>query len=380
MTSSSKWACPTCTFNNWQSLSKCILCGSQKPSDEVIPRTPVAKYRQQKNSGWSKLSPSLPGGGVGPLQPPSKHMEPNIPQAVDSSSTNSSNVTTKGSAKCKTKGKWACVSCTSLNWSNAGQCTCCGTPRQRSARHEIGRAPNRSSESILLYASGAVGGASVSGSCDVPFQQQAAKAKNGRHGNRGGQGIGGGAENRKWKCQHCTYENWPRTLKCTMCLRPKNRTPSPPLSGSEDSTLSATPLSSLHHGRGQPSSPQLHSPTPPNSNTIPAPTPSPALPRAHSNSNDTCEALSNSKDTEAGINANKLAAGCNIPSVVGAQADSGTKSVRERRISDRYNSTPRQIQLKSDTDEVRFIVISYSPLSTQQSMWSAQFFDPEEVV
>lgn len=356
VTSSSKWACPTCTFNNWQSLSKCILCGSPKPSDEVIPRMPVAKYRQQ-NSGWSKLSSSHPGGGIGPSQLPGKYIEPNMPSAVDSSSSHGSNVATKGSAKCKTKGKWACLSCTSLNWSNTGQCTCCGTSRLRPARNEVGRSPNRSSESILLYASGAVGGASVSGSCDLPLQQQAAKAKNGRHGNRGGQGIGGGSENRKWKCQHCTFENWPRSPKCIMCQRLKTRTPSPPLSGAEDHAPTLTSPHSLLHRGAHPPSPH-HSPTPPNSNTsLTAPTPSPALPRAHSNSNDTCEAHSNSKDTETGIsfNTNKLASGCNIPPAIDVQTDTGTKSARDRRISygsDRYNSMPRQIQLKSDTDEV----------------------------
>lgn len=353
VTSSSKWACPTCTYNNWQSLSKCILCGSSKPVDEVIPRTPVAKYRQQ-NSGWAKLSSSHPGG-MGPSQAPgNKYMEPNMPSAADSSS-HGSNVATKVSAKCKTKGKWSCVGCTSLNWSNAGQCTSCGVPRPKPARNEAGRPPNRSSESILLYASGAVGGASVSGSCDVPLQQPA-KAKNGRHGNRGGQGIGGG-ENRKWKCQRCTYENWPRAPKCTMCLRPKTRTPSPPLSGAEDSTPSTPPLSSHPlQSRAQPLSPHPHSPTLPNSNTS-LTTPSPALSRAHSNSNDTCEARSNSKDTEVGVgfNANKLASSCNIPPAKDPSAETGTKSARDRRISygtDRYYSIPRQIQLKSDTDEV----------------------------
>lgn len=354
MTSSNKWACPTCTFNNWQSLPKCVLCGSSKPVDEVIPRTPVAKYRQQ-NSGWSKLSSSHPGG-MGPSQSPgNRGVEPNIPSALDSSSCHGSNVAAKGSTRCKTKGKWTCASCTSLNWSNAGQCTNCGTSRPRLSRNETGRALNRSSESILLYASGAVGGASVSGPCDGSLQHQSAKAKNGRHGNRGGQGICG-SENRKWKCQHCTYENWPRAPKCTMCLRPKTRTPSPPLSVAEDPAPGTPPLPSPHslHSRAQPPSPHPYSPTPPNSNTtlLVAPTPSPTLLREHSNSNDTCEG--HTKDTEvgAGFNSNKLASGCNIPPAKETAADAGTKTARDRRISDRYNSIPRQIQLKSDSDEV----------------------------
>lgn len=359
-TSSNKWACPTCTFNNWLSLPKCILCGSSKPIDEVIPRTPVAKYRQQ-NSGWSKLSSSHPGG-TGPSQSPTNRgVEPNLPSAVDTSSCHGSNVATKGSTRCKTKGKWTCVSCTSLNWSNAGQCTSCGTPRPKSSRNEVGgRTPNRSSESILLYASGAVGGASVSGLCDVPLQHQSTKQmKNSRHGNRGGQAIG--CENRKWKCQHCTYENWPRAPKCTMCLRPKTRTPSPPLGGTDDSAPSTPPLPLPHtlHSRAQPPSPHPHSPVSPNSNTasLAPPIPSPALLRTQSNSNDTCEAHSNSKDTEvgAGINANKLGSGSNIAPAKDTPADTGTKVTRDRWISYGSNSIPRHIQLKSDTDEVMIL-------------------------
>lgn len=361
VTSASKWSCPSCTYNNWQSWSKCVLCGSSKPTDDVIPRTPVAKYRQQ-NPGWSKLGSSHPGGVGASLSPGNKCLEltPTSP-TVESSHPN---VAQKGSAKCKTKGKWMCGSCTYLNWPNAGQCTICGAPRSKPtrndalARNEPGRMASRSSESILLYASGvgAVGGASASGSCDVPLHS--AKAKNGRHGNRGGgQGAANG-ENRKWKCQHCTYENWPRASKCTMCLRAKTRTPSPPLSGTEDSTLTPVtpPLSSSPHSlhgrvssQAQPSSPHFPTPqpTPLNSNTsLVALSP---VPRAHSNSNDTCEAHSNSNETDVGVafNTNKHTSSSNMQPGKDILTDPGSKSVRERRISERYNSL-----LKSDTDEV----------------------------
>lgn len=332
VTSSSKWSCPTCTYNNWQSLPKCVLCGSSKPIDVVIPRTPVAKYRQQ-NSGWSKLG----SGGVGPSQ----CLELNIPSTVDSPPYG--NVAQKSSAKCKTKGKWVCNSCTSLNWPNAGQCTSCGASRTRPT--QTSRPPNRSSESILLYPSGAVGGASVSGSCDMPLHS--AKAKNGRHGNRGGQALATNTENRKWKCQRCTYENWPRAAKCTMCLGSKIRTPSPPLSGGEDSTLSTPPPPSPHPLHVSPS-PHPHSPTLPNSNSSLS-TNSPSIAtRGHSNSNDICEART---DVGGGVNANKL--NTTTPSK-DASADPSTNSRGRRKShgSDRYNSIPRQVQLKSDTDEV----------------------------
>jgi hypothetical protein len=37
-----------------------------------------------------------------------------------------------------------------------------------------------------------------------------------------GGGSGGTAGTRKWVCKACTYENWPRALKCAICCHPKN--------------------------------------------------------------------------------------------------------------------------------------------------------------
>ena len=385
MTSSSKWSCPTCTYNNWPSWSKCVLCGCSKPIDEVIPRTPVARYRQQ-NSGWSKLSSSHPGG-VGPsLTPGNRCLEVNTSPGMDSSHAN---VSQKGSAKCKTKGKWTCSSCTSLNWPNTGYCVTCGLPRTRSPRNDAATL-RKEAESILLYASGggAVGGASEGGggSCDVPLHSSSAslKSKNGRQGKGGGQGSaqgkGGGqgtaasGDNKKWKCQRCTYENWPRALKCTMCLGPKSRTPSPPLSGTEESVSHppASPHPLQHHSRlsslsSQARSPSPHSShqhhqlpshtshtshtttplTPLNSNSSLSPSPS----RGHPKPNDLGEARSNANAMEAGLGFN-----ANIQPSKDSLPDLGSISSRERRISDRYNAIPRQIQLKSDSDEVSVCV------------------------
>ncbi len=386
VTSSSKWSCPTCTYNNWQSWSKCVLCGSSKPIDDVIPRTPVARYRQQ-NSGWSKLTSSHPGG-VGPsLSPGNRCLEVNTSPTVDSSYAN---VPQKSSTKCKTKGKWMCGSCTSLNWPNTGYCATCGLPRTRTSRNDAATLRNEA-ESILLYASGggAVGGASdSSGSCDVPLHSSSgsvsAKTKNSRQGKAGGHGGAGSGENKKWKCQRCTYENWPRASKCIMCLGPKSRTPSPPLSGTEEphhtpvaqSPSSPHPPHSLQpHGRL--SSSQARSPSPHSSHhhhhlpssTIPTSLSplnsnsslialSPAASRTHPKANDTSEANSNGTEAGVGFNANKLASCSNIQPGKDSLPDLGSISSRERRISDRYHSIPRQIQLKSDSDEVGMLFVS----------------------
>ena len=42
----------------------------------------------------------------------------------------------------------------------------------------------------------------------------------------GGGGCGGSilspSGDRKWVCKACTYENWPRAVKCAICCHPKN--------------------------------------------------------------------------------------------------------------------------------------------------------------
>ena len=161
--------------------------------------------------------------------------------------------------KCKTKGKWTCASCTFTNWPNAGQCTMCGTLRTRGGirhdpiistggRRELSRSPVLS-ESILDYASGmggAVGGAAYhagssdekappSSSHDLPIRPVNGKSRqNSRNSKRSSSQQQTENNNmKKWKCHECTYENWPRAMKCIMCQSSRRRTPSPPLSGGE---------------------------------------------------------------------------------------------------------------------------------------------------
>ncbi len=369
VTSSNKWVCPTCTYNNWQSWSKCVLCGSTKPIiDDVIPRTPgVAKYRQQYNPGWSKLGTSMLPGGIGaPVSPATRSLDLNVSSTMDSSHINTPQQVSKGTGRCKVKGKWVCVNCTYHNWPNTGHCTMCSAPRAKTIRNEspprneIGRTSSRTSDSILRYASGvgAVGGAAVGvdGYSDVPLHS--GKSRNGRHNNRGGQGVSSDNK-KKWKCQKCTYENWPKASKCTMCMRAKTRTPSPPLSGGDDSSPITPPPSSPQtlHSRSSSSSslPAMQVKPTTNSNTSLRAL-SPSVSRAHSNSRDLSEAHFNSNEG-LGSNANDPTISSNMqPTKEIRLTESGSCSSRgDRHISygsDHYNSLSRQIQLKSNTDEV----------------------------
>ena len=385
VTCCTKWSCLTCTYNNWPSCSKCVLCGSSKPSDDdVIPRIPVAKYRQQ-NLGWSKLASSNPPtGSIATSQPPSSILclDLNTQSIFDSSSSSStSQIHTyshtgqqalKGSSKCKTKGKWTCSICTYLNWPNTGHCSMCGATHVKASRNEppglrneeSGRvssrfSPSSSYDSILGYASGvgAVGGASFAVGSDASVHHSS-KIKSGRNMNRAGAGHGGGAGEgkKKWKCQRCTYENWPRTNKCSMCTGPRTRTPTPPLAADKESARTTTPPPpprTLHqHGhRSMPSSSQIyHSPSHlPSHITSVAPTDSLiSTSRTHPNySSDSCE--STGKIDKGSVN--DPSCGSNITPSNEIFLENGTGGGRERRVL-HNGSLSRQIQLKSDTNEV----------------------------
>ena len=270
-----KWPCPTCTYNNWPSSVKCILCGGLKPN-EISARSPIGKYRAP-SSGWSKLAHSSGAGGAC-FTPEiiSADFNYSTPTTVELSHQHIQQQQQhhKGSghhgSKCKTK-KWVCISCTLSNWPNARQCTMCGAPRNKSSRHDglsggridAGRTPTRS-ESILDYAPGvgAVGGAVLTSDNNSYGRDSPLHVPKSKNNGKKSSNTDNKQSNKKWKCQQCTYESWPRTSKCIMCQMPKRRTPSPSLSGSEDTPKTTSSNSNVSSKSPSPS----HSRTSSNSN------------------------------------------------------------------------------------------------------------------
>lgn len=386
VTCSTKWSCPTCTFNNWLSCSKCVLCGSSKPSDDddVIPRIPVAKYRQQ-NPGWSKLAPSSnpPTGGTAGSQPPSSILclDLNTPSIFDSSPSVGSPTShahghtgqqaVKGTSKCKTKAKWACSSCTYLNWPNIGQCSMCDATHVKASRNEESSRLSRSSpsssyESILgLVSGGAVGGDSTTVGSDV-LVHHSSKARSGRNGNRGG-GTGGtgGEGKKKWKCQRCTYDNSTSINKCSMCTGPRTRTPTPPLAARAEDPAMPPPTSPYiithhrHRRRSPPTSlsqaPHPPSPHLPSSHITTSVTPTDCRSRSNNSSSDSCES---GKIDKGSVNEAVSGSGSNItPNELYVETGTGPSGGgRDRRVP-HSTSLSRQIQLKSDTNEVGVVGI-----------------------
>ena len=388
-----KWPCPTCTYNNWSSSIKCVLCGCSRPN-EITSRASVVKYRAPVQ-GWSnKLAHSQGSTGACLTQDiicADFNLPQSSPNTMDIQPHHHHKVSGHGhGGKCKTKGKWTCASCTFSNWPNTGQCTMCGTPRTRGGlkhdpiisaggrRDQSSRSPHLS-ESILNYATSGVGGAVGGAACHAGslderaapsssqdallIQPVAAKSKqNSRNGKRtSSQQQADNINNvKKWKCHQCTYENWPRAVKCIMCQSARRRTPSPPLSGGEDrdttqlTPASITPQQQQAMSRLASPTATTHSPSSSSNSS------SPIHSRSSSNSNEMLavsqqrlspEVSHGSPKAAGGVGGGGGGGGGGGSSNVGSNGSSRLIGAYERENWGSLEIVP-SAQLKSDSDEV----------------------------
>jgi len=184
---SGSWMCEYCSVVNRG--SKCSSCGVLK-SYESPRRSPSAGRKQHRRQ----------------------------------SNNDSSTVILADSRSSEQAVKWTCTLCSYKNWPNATKCVMCNTRKNSTSSGSRNSACLSSRERAPEDVRGAVGGPS---NID----------------------LSSGEEQRKWKCSTCTYENWPRSTKCTLCCASKPV--SPPLSPLS-STGSISELYQEVSGGGQP--------------------------------------------------------------------------------------------------------------------------------
>ena len=176
-----KWNCPACTYLNWSSSLKCSLCGSPR-SAEVVPRATIAKIKSYTQNSLCS-SKSLEKG--------------------------SSPVESRSSAG----DKWICSVCTFSNMAKASVCSMCQSLRVTSDDNGHGLQSYRSPIILDFVTSannntgsggGAVGGVSVD-----PIDVNVKKHQKQRHSSEN--------KSKRWKCANCTYENYQKSFRCSMC-------------------------------------------------------------------------------------------------------------------------------------------------------------------
>nr|XP_055027900.1 ubiquitin thioesterase zranb1-B [Misgurnus anguillicaudatus] len=196
-----KWSCEYCTYENWPSAIKCTMCRAQRHNAPIITEEPF------KSS--SSLDPQLctTQGSSSLLICPDSSARPRVRIADELPETSS---------------KWSCHMCTYLNWPLAIRCTQCLSHRQQGS-HQRPLSPSEAPQ--------------TSGSRPSPVTSDPCEKYNDR--NR----LNMHAQ--RWQCSACTYENWPKSLRCVVCDHPKpNSAPETPQHDSE--AESATSPSSVN--------------------------------------------------------------------------------------------------------------------------------------
>lgn len=237
-----KWRCEYCTYANYQSSLFCVMCKGEKPLLDIFRLnnknlSSVASHDRILDSEHEiHFSGAEEGDQQLQLSQNNDHQ-----QAANSSNHNqkiSANVappppqqqqrTTDGN-------KWPCTVCTYLNWPIALRCTQCLTERNQSSSPLLDA--SNAEEDLLTAAAehlqrtltirstspGSGGGAAVA---------QGAVVRRGLCSPKSQQAMTVAAETTttttssvmKWRCQECTYENFPKSQKCCMCSAARKTT------------------------------------------------------------------------------------------------------------------------------------------------------------
>uniref|UniRef100_A0A182K2P8 ubiquitinyl hydrolase 1 n=1 Tax=Anopheles christyi TaxID=43041 RepID=A0A182K2P8_9DIPT len=253
-----KWVCEYCTYENYPLSLKCIMCKGSKPllKEDIFRLSPT-----QQLSATSRSNPNLASGAVKP-----------------------SSITELDSNQ-----RWPCTSCTYLNLPHTRRCLQCDTVRkedqqdhqQHQQQQKVISEYDSMSEhlnAMNICRSGASPGddgiVSSSGTGSGKRNRNNSPASGGSYGSSshandaepaGGKGCASDAKHSpspvssspnntmgravasspvnagKWYCSVCTYENWPKSLKCSMCLHPRESTTSTVGSRSNQAAGKASP-------------------------------------------------------------------------------------------------------------------------------------------
>ncbi|XP_034952312.1 ubiquitin thioesterase trabid isoform X2 [Chelonus insularis] len=214
--SQSKWTCEYCTYENWPSSLKCTMCRGAKPllGEDIYRLRDPSPQRSGSNvaSGPVSFSPSTESYNLSP-----QNYSQNVPSG----------------------GKWSCETCTYLNYQNTTRCVQCSSRKPANHTQLIHSASN--------------------------LHEHLAPLRLGDPPPNSGQNISTITNFiDKWSCSVCTYENWPKAVKCVMCGHIKERDKK---EKSSNSSLILPSPERDHSQKGLPSPPQQYIQTQRDENT-----------------------------------------------------------------------------------------------------------------
>lgn len=215
----SKWICEYCTYENFPLSLKCTMCKGQKPllNEDIFRLSPTQQLSTKKRS-----TVNLASG-------------PSTRSPVDEDDEDQ-------------KQKWCCGICTYHNQPHAKRCSQCNSKQRDEADGSFSPSAQYGSLSDQLNALN-IRRNSAEDDSEERFSKP--PSEDGRRRNNSptncvaetakdcdlsSVGSGGGAKGStspvgtctrstasggKWFCSVCTYENWPKSLKCSMCMHPR---------------------------------------------------------------------------------------------------------------------------------------------------------------
>ncbi|XP_055642558.1 ubiquitin thioesterase trabid isoform X2 [Toxorhynchites rutilus septentrionalis] len=230
-----KWVCEYCTYENFPLSLKCTMCKGQKPllNEDIFRLSPTQQLSTTKRSTSNLAS--------GPLTNSFSDMDSNQ--------------------------KWPCIACTYLNLPQSRRCLQCNNKREddfpvklfsQKTQPQKSSPPKviseydclsdklnainicRSSKDEESLEPFPVGGSNdrrrrnnspITRNASTTTERTLDNAKECSSGSSGGKqpsptaasplNTRSVANAGKWFCSVCTYENWPKSIKCSMCLNPR---------------------------------------------------------------------------------------------------------------------------------------------------------------
>ena len=204
-----KWKCEYCTFDNWSASKRCTVCRAMRPPQLITDEAPTTDEQD-----IYKIAPLV-------------RTSPSQEQATSSSPAGPSHSSQPASPRTSPNNKWPCQACTYLNWPKATKCTQCLTPRPK-----VPMLINTLNQPLSISVQGATANAidSRNNSPKIsPTSPEDAKAINNDRNRAIAASVSGTSlicsnpAAIKWHCQACTYENWPKSMKCVLCGVPKGK-------------------------------------------------------------------------------------------------------------------------------------------------------------
>lgn len=166
-----KWTCEYCTYKNFPSAQKCTMCRGAKPliTEDIYKLRNDTQQTQDTKAVLPVSTNDSDEEGISDLQQPSSgSVKPN--QACSS---------------------WRCDVCKHVNSLDIKECERCSSnsPYNEAALQER-------LSSLAIGENEVISAATNDQRCQL---------------------------NQKWTCSVCTYENWPKAVKCIMCTTARGR-------------------------------------------------------------------------------------------------------------------------------------------------------------